>query len=527
VPPRWAEGPTLYRGVHIANESVESYRDKVSADVANIAKYHLAVEAYDYEGWHGLDPKFVRTTNDRLRAMGIHPLAYLRAFVGNDGGLFDNQQDVDEAVGNGYVAKNSLGQPYAYQEAANQSYVIDFTNPAAVRWWERRVDAMLDLGFDGFMQDFGEQTQADMRFADGETGETMHNRYPNVYHRVTREIVDRWMAAHPGRRVFFFTRAGFSGRQGSAAFENTNFPGDETTDYQRSSGLPSLIPDMLNRGIGGAYGYNTDIGGYLDSYADQQLDLDLFERWTEASALMPFFRVHNSCCTKGTQMPWDFGAPGLDVWRKMAALHVRARPYLRQLWTRAQRTGLPVARPLWLEFPGDARAATQDEEFMLGSDVLVAPVMAKAAKRRDVYFPAGCWRSPETGRETTGGRTVAVGASPESLPYFFRCGSDPFAAAAAHKSVPKKARCLRKRKSRFRIHQPRHGRIVTVTAYIDGHRVRRLHRHRVTRLVLRKLPRRRFALRIVARHASGRRTISIRTYRRCKKGRPHTIVRPR
>ncbi|MBV9213161.1 MAG: hypothetical protein JOZ25_05895, partial [Actinobacteria bacterium] len=220
VPPMWAQGPFPYRAVSLGGETVASYEAKVLSDVSHIENDHLGVKAYDYEGWHGLPESFIRSVNARLRRVGVHPVGYLRAFVGNDGGFFDDQQIYNEAVQNGYVAKNAADQPYLYDEAANPAAVIDYTNPAAVRWWEQRVDHMLDLGFDGFMEDFGEQVLGDMRFYDGETGLTMHNRFPVVYHRVTQEILDRYQRAHPRRGpIFTFTRAGFSGRPGAAAFE--------------------------------------------------------------------------------------------------------------------------------------------------------------------------------------------------------------------------------------------------------------------------------------------------------------------
>jgi len=87
---------------------------------------------------------------------------------------------------------------------------------------------------------------------------------------------------------------------------------------------------------------------------------------------------------------------------------------------------MPIARPLWLAYPGDATAAKQDQQWLLGPDVLVAPVVTEGATSRPVYFPQGCWRSPDSGLEVTGPRTVTVPAPIDTLPYFFRCGTAPF-----------------------------------------------------------------------------------------------------
>jgi alpha-D-xyloside xylohydrolase len=303
---------------------------------------------------------------------------------------------------------------------------LDFTNPATRRWWRGRVRAALDLGADGFMQDFGEETLPGMRFFDGETGATMHNRYPAVYHRATRRVVDGYERQNPGRRIFFFTRAGYSGRPGGAAYENANFPGDETTDWTRSSGIASQVPDMLNRAVGGAYGFTTDIGGYFDVYNGTPTTKELFLRWAQLAALTPFFRLHGSLIA-GVHTPWSFDAQTVRLYNALSRLHDRARPLILRLWREAVRTGIPPTRPLWLAYPGDGRAARQDQEWLLGRDVLVAPVIAEGARRRTVYFPRGCWRQPVTRLLVRGPRTRTIPAPLSRLPYFVRCGTRPFA----------------------------------------------------------------------------------------------------
>src|SRR5205085_11095261 len=111
---------------------------------------------------------------------------------------------------------------------------------------------------------------------------------------VTRAVLARYQRTHPRREFFFFTRAGYTGRPGSAAYESANFAGDETTDWTRSSGLQSVIPDMLNRAVGGAYGYTTDIGGYFDVYTPKPTTKELLLRWAELAVFTPFFRLHGS-----------------------------------------------------------------------------------------------------------------------------------------------------------------------------------------------------------------------------------------
>lgn len=521
VPPAWSEGPFPYRAVSLSGETPATYRNKVLSDVSHIENDHLGVTAYDYEGWHALAPDFVRQTNQRLRAAGAHPTAYLRAFVGNDGAFFDDQQIYDGAVSKGYVATTATGQPFLYPETTNPAAVIDFTNPDAVKWWDRRVTAMLDLGFDGFMEDFGEQVSEGMHFHDGETGATMHNRYPVIYHQVTQAILDRYAKAHPQRGpIFAFTRAGFSGRPGAAPFEGANFPGDETADYFHGSGLASLASDMLNRAVLGSIGFTTDIGGYIDSLSGPT-DSELFLRWTAWSALTPFLRVHNDS-NDTTKMPWTFGPKVEAQWNALGQLHQRALPLIRKLWAAFPSTGIPPTSPLWLSVPGDRTAAAQDQEWMLGPDVLVAPVVDQGVKSRSVYFPSGCWRNPDNGETHRGPGSASASAPVQSLPYFFRCDTDPFAAAAAAAGpaalgLPSARRCVSRRRFSIRLRVPHGDRLRSAAVYVNHHRARVLRGARLRSTVdLRGLPPGRFTVLIVARTRHGRTLRSVRAYRTCR-----------
>jgi sulfoquinovosidase len=246
-----------------------------------------------------------------------------------------------------------------------------------------------------------------------------------LYHRATQRAVRRFERRHPHRRIFYFTRAGYTGTPGSAGYEGANFPGDETTDWTRSAGLASQTPDMLNRAIGGAYGFTTDIGGYHDIGPYQPTTKELFLRWAEWAALSPLFRLHGSV-SAGVHAPWTYDGQTVRIYKRLTRLHLRARPLILRLWRQADRTGIPITRPLWLQFPHDATAAQQDQEWMLGSKVLVAPVVEQGATTRDVYLPRGCWRARGHGRRLGGGRTVTVAAPLRRLPYFTRCGSRPF-----------------------------------------------------------------------------------------------------
>jgi alpha-D-xyloside xylohydrolase len=332
-------------------------------------------------------------------------------------------------VAHGVVARTAGGAPYLFGNVfGGTSALIDFTNPAARSWWGRQIRDALDLGADGFMQDFGEEVMPGMVFHDGSRGLEMHNRYPALFHRTTRRILDAYVRRHPERQPFFFTRAGYTGRPGGAAYENANFPGDETTDWTKASGLASQTPDMLNRAVGGAFGFTTDIGGFFDVGPYQATTKELFLRWAEWAALSPMFRLHGSVFA-GTHTPWSYDHETLRVYKRLERLHLRARPLIARLWRHADATGVPVTRPLWLAYPHDPVAAKQDQEWLLGPDVLVAPVVTQGSTSRSVYLPRGCWRNPHSGERVSGPGARRVAAPLARLPYFVRCGTKPLAAA--------------------------------------------------------------------------------------------------
>ena len=424
APPAWALGPTLDRETQLG-ESAAAYLAAVKADLSDIPRYRLPVRAYRIEGWGILPRAALRTVIAKLRTMRIHPLVYFRPFVSDDAASTEAPGSFRYAIAHRLVARTRSGAPYLFGDSfGGRAALLDFTNPATVRWWGARLRAALDLGVDGFMQDFGEEVQPGMRFHDGESGLEMHNRYPIIYARVTRHVIEQYMRAHRSRHLFFYTRAGYSGTPGSAAYEGGNFAGDETTDWTHSSGLQSVIPDMLNRAVGGAYGYTTDIGGYFDIYTPKPTTKELLLRWAELATFTPFFRLHGSLL-HGVHLPWTYDAQTVRIYNQLARLHERAVPLILRLWRDANRTGVPPTRPLWLAYPWDRQAADQDQEWLLGPDLLVAPVVREGASGRRVYFPTGCWRSPDGKRTIRGPRTELVAARLSALPYFIRCGTRP------------------------------------------------------------------------------------------------------
>jgi alpha-D-xyloside xylohydrolase len=424
VAPEWAMQPTLSRATLVAQDTAETYAEKVRDDLEQLDRRGLPVGCYAFEGWEVLPSEQVRETVQRLKAAGRHALLYLRSFVSDDTALTEPPARFGEALERRVVATGEDGEPYLFPSSfGGQSAVVDFTAGHARDWWTGRVQALMATGAEGFMCDFGEQVVVQMRFADGTSGERAHNAYPRWQHAATR-------AAAP--EAFVYVRAGYSGRPGSTAYESATFPGDESNDWTSATGLPSIVPDMLNRAVGGAYGFTTDIGGYADFALDpqtqrlQETDAELFLRWSQAAVFTPFFRVHNGCLT-GLKLPWSYDDDTERLWAEAARLHVRAVPLIRRLWAEAVQTGMPPTRPLWLVDDAAGRGPHADSQWLLGEDVVVAPVLERGATSRAAWLPPGSWQWQGSGPEVAGGREVVVDAPVDTLPWWTRSGTSPLA----------------------------------------------------------------------------------------------------
>ncbi|MEW6777665.1 MAG: TIM-barrel domain-containing protein, partial [Bdellovibrionota bacterium] len=427
-PPAWAKGFLIQHRVVVnplSRVKPENCAREVIEAIEGLGQHGLKPEGYLIESAGILSESQLGRILSLLKERGIRPMTYVRTFVAVDLLNTETPEVFEECLAKGLLPRKKNGEPAVYRYPLFPKWAgLDFTNPKTHEWWEKRLRALFDLGFEGFMHDFGEHIPVEARLADGRTGAQVHNLHAGLAAKLTWEVVQKYQKEHPGREIFYFTRNGFSGRPGAAAFEFSNFSGDFSQDWDGLTGLAAHIPDMLNRGIGGAYGYNLDIGGYFDAVTPQPTK-ELFIRWTQLATLTPFFRIHNSPTGKFL-LPWSFDDEALHIFKDMLALRERARPYMDRLWKEAAATGLPLARPLWLEYPDDPHAKNVSDQFLLGPDVLVAPVVKKDARSRDVYFPEGSWVSPIDGKTYKGPGRHRVPAPLAVLPYFFREGAGRF-----------------------------------------------------------------------------------------------------
>ena len=396
----------------------------LGAAVAKIRRLDLPITTLGVEGWQTVPG--ATTFFPSLRRQGFDLMAYWNPF------LAPGVPATNEALAKGLVITDSTGKPFPIVSTrAFQEYAVDFSNPASPGFWRQQLARSCELGFEGTHADFGEFVIDGMRFHDGTPPALMHNRYPVLYASATRAALEACAARHPGSPPFFYVRAGY-GPTGSEPGSVGSTPGviigDETTDWSRGSGIASVPPAMLNLAMGGGSTFISDIGGYLDLYTPPT-SAELFTRWAQLAALTPVMRIHDDTY-HGSLYPWSFDARTLDAYRRYARLKVRLIP-LAERWSEwASRYGTvgPV-RPLVLDDPSP-QARAIDDEWLLGADVLAAPIVSEGATSRRVYLPAGATWQPvvvgEAGQWITaappvaGGQTVTAPAPYADIPLYLR-----------------------------------------------------------------------------------------------------------
>ena len=196
--------------------------------------------------------------------------------------------------------------------------------------------------------------------------------------------------------------------------------------------LADQIRAGLNIAVSGIPWWTTDIGGFQGGDPADPSYRELLVRWSQYGAFCPLFRLHGDRqprqpftpeMTGGPNEIWSFGDEAYELIRGVIGLRQRIRPYLEAQMKVAHSEGIPPMRPLFVDFPNDPEAWTAEDEFMLGPDLLVAPITSPGARERDVHLPPGRWTDAWTGDVIEGGRTVGAVAPLEHIPVFIREGA--------------------------------------------------------------------------------------------------------
>lgn len=304
--------------------------------------------------------------------------------------------------------------PSALIDSGGSASTIDLTDPAALATFESGLSSLIAIGVDGFKADRGDEIDLEGKTLAGGPGATLHNLYPLLYARAVADVIRA-----TGKQSSFATifRAG---APGSASTVPGFWAGDQSGTF---GGLQEAIHDALSAGVAGYSTWGSDIGGY----ASEGLTPEVFVRWAQFSSVTPVFEVGG---IGENATFWNYGTPTVSMFRAAAVLHYELFPYLYELARNASATGVPVLRPLALEYPHDARAWQQDLELLVGRDLLAAPVTTPAPAQPQVYLPPGRWIDLATGKIVAGGSDPFTRTTPlDQLPLYLRAGAAiPFAA---------------------------------------------------------------------------------------------------
>ena len=347
-----------------------------------------------------------------LRARGLRFLGYVNPYLCTDGTLFP------EAERLGHFARTASGETYLVDFGEFHCGVLDLTSAAACGWFAERVIGrnMLDFGLAGWMADFGEYLPVDVVLADGRPGTLAHNAWPTLWAALNARAV-----AEAGREAetVWFMRAGYTGVQAHCPLL---WAGDQCVDFSRHDGLVSALCGALSSGLVGNRFHHSDIGGYTSLFG-QVRTAELLMRWSEMAAFTPVMRSHESNRPEDN-LQLDQDPAVLAHFARMTRIFAALAPYGRHVASEAAALGLPAQRPLFLHFEADPATLSLQESYLLGADLLVAPVHRAEATRWRCYLPRSAgWVHLWSGEAHVGGGTVEVEAPLGQPPVFFRAES--------------------------------------------------------------------------------------------------------
>lgn len=417
LPPAWAIGYHQSRYSYMDQKEVvalaRSFRDKqIPCDVI-----YLDIHYMDEYRVFTFDP--VRFPNPRamineLSEMGIRIVPIVDPGVKKDPEYLPYR----EGIKNDFFCRKMEGDLFIGNVWPGASAFPDFTVEEVRLWWEERHRYYTDLGIQGIWNDMNEPAvfnankTMDLDVVHGNDGDPkthreLHNLYGMLMSMATQQGLKKQLK---GERPFVLTRAGYAGVQKYAA----TWTGDNRSFWEH---LSMAIPMVLNLGLSGQPFAGSDIGGF-----SHHTTPELLARWTQAGVFFPYCRNH-SVLDSIHQEPWAFGSQIEDICRKYIRLRYRLLPYLYTLFYEAHKTGMPVMRPLILEYPHDRNVHNLCDQFMVGSNLLAAPVLRPNSEYRAVYLPEGEWIDYWTGERHAGDRHVLAHAPLDVMPLYVKAGT--------------------------------------------------------------------------------------------------------
>lgn len=317
----------------------------------------------------------------RIKAKGLNICVWINPYIGQESALFT------EGMEQGYFLRRPNGDVWQWDMWQPGMALVDFTNPAACRWYQDKLETLADMGVDCFKTDFGERIPTNCIYFDGSDPKKMHNYYTYLYNKAVYELLERKRGK--GEAVLFARSATVGGQKFPVHWGgdcNSNYPSMEES---LRGGL-----SLLMSGFGF---WAHDIGGF-----EQTSTADVYKRWVAFGLLSSHSRLHGS---SSYRVPWLYDEEAVDVVRRFTRLKASLMPYLYKTAVETSRTGIPTMRSMVLEFTEDRNCWYLDKQYMLGDALLVAPIFNEENKGI-FYLPAGVWTDFFTGEEMSGGAWV-------------------------------------------------------------------------------------------------------------------------
>jgi alpha-glucosidase (family GH31 glycosyl hydrolase) len=404
---------------------IEAWSDENTFYIWNDARYTLKPggEAFSYTDFtfpadgKWPDPKGMI---EALHGQGIRLVLWQIPVLKREGALLPQHElDIAHALQQGFCARNPDGTPYAVRSLwFNNGLLWDPTHPAGREWWLGKRAYLLDeMGVDGFKTDGGEHLWArQAEFAGGLRGDEAWNQYPNLYVSAYHEYSSR----HRGGDAVTFSRAGFTGAQAHPC----HWAGDQFSTWPE---FRAVLRAGLSAGLSGIPFWGWDLAGFSGEVPTAELYL----RAAAMAVFTPIMQYHSDFNEHRLPLrdrtPWNIaersGRPEvIELYGRLARLRVRLQPYIEAEAAACAAAGLPLMRPLFLDWPGDPQAWQVEDQYCFGRALLVAPILEEGARQRWVYLPAGEWSDVWTGAVLHGPAWIDCPAEPGTISVFQRQG---------------------------------------------------------------------------------------------------------
>ncbi len=343
------------------------------------------------------DPKGMLS---RIKAKGLKVCVWINPYIAQNSSMFD------EGMAKGYFLKRPNGDVWQWDMWQPGMAIVDFTNPAACKWYQDKLAALIDMGVDCFKTDFGERIPVDCTYYNGKNPEKMHNYYTYLYNKTVFDLLEE--KKDRGQAVLFARSATVGGQKFPV-----HWGGDCWSDYES---MEESLRGGLSLMMSGFGFWSHDIGGF-----ESTSTADVYKRWCAFGLLSSHSRLHGSTSYR---VPWAYDDEAVDVVRFFTRLKARLMPYLWKTAIQAHKEGIPSMRAMALEFEEDKNVRYLDKQYMLGDSLLVAPIFNEESIG-EYYLPKteGCWTNFFTGELEEAGNWYSRSYGYEDIPLMVRPNS--------------------------------------------------------------------------------------------------------